>query len=236
MTSYVSSERTYSVGGNFVSKFPVRKSDVEGFLERRRERFPVSQSLLAEMVGSKRTVGQMQLGEMEEVVHESVNLLVFKIAKKYSYGFRDYEIVDLAQECWGRIFSKLSRYNSEKGAFTTWCWRVSSNVLNKKWRWAKKRDEITVDFPDGFDENRCGGPVKNRDMNLHDEIIQAVRDLKEKHPEYAHIIDGVFRVGDGGLPMKINEREVSRISGVTPTTVSRVMKRVIRPFFIQRFK
>jgi len=199
-------------------------------------RYPVSKEDMAVFLGSGLPCVTLAQCQYCDVLHDSVMLLVFNIARKYK-TFHGVGIEDLSQDCWYRILRKLHLYDPTRSSFTTWCSKVCFSVLNKGYERNKLRSHRFVSFPDGLDESRISENPSHSFMLGHD-IRQTVTELMSMYPSYKHVLIEMFGDIENGMPMpsRINIRSISKRSGSPKGLVSRFYRDVVQPYFIKRFK
>jgi len=195
-------------------------------------KYPVTQEDMATHVGKGLPVRHPAQGFFIDELHTSVNALVHNLAAKYVDTCPGEDIEDLAQECWYRIIYKLHTYERRKGAFTTWCWRVCSSVLNKGYRRNKRRTDPLQDMPEYFEaeDESC-----NEEYGFERDIRETVEELTALHPEHTHVLKVMFGKS-GELPSRVNLTAVARKCGVDVSQVSRLYHDIVQPFFVERFK
>jgi RNA polymerase sigma factor (sigma-70 family) len=207
-------------------KFPVLESI---------KRIPVTQDGMAAYLGCGLPCLTPAQKLYKDYLHKSIEKLVYCMAHKYVGNCHQTDLNDLVQDCWYRILVKLHTFDPTKGRFTTWCWRVCSNVLNKKYRKEKKRSERYVDMPDGLEEDRVS-KCEVEDSMLAKDIKQAILDLIEKHPTEEKIIIALLGSPDmDGFSSGVNLREASEKCNEEVSKVSKVYNKIVRPFFKKRF-
>jgi len=103
--------------------------------------------VLAQDVNGEIEVGDLYREQLYSKLYDSIYKMVFSIAGKYVTNSND-DIEDLANDCMLKIVRCLGSFDLNKGKLTTWCWRVCTSVLNKKYRKDEKKLEQYV--PGGF--------------------------------------------------------------------------------------
>ena len=198
------------------------------------KRCPVSKDQIAMYLGQGMPCLTAAHKAFPEVLYESVHKLVRKLAIQYSVTCRD-DKEDLMQDCWCRIIFKLHLFKAHKGNFTTWCWRVCTSVLDRKYNRESKKEDIMVEMPEGLDDNRVG-KEDSRTSAISIDLRNAIDDLVAENPKDRHIIEAIFMDSDGDLKSKIVYSQIGREIGVKAAQVSRVHKNIVKPFFYKRFK
>jgi hypothetical protein len=145
------------------------------------------------------------------------------------------EIEDLEQECFKRIFKKLSMYDASKSQFTTWASRVCVNLLNGNYRKSKKHQDRFV----AVDMSTLRSPLKGDNENERHDMLQAIEDLFELYPQWVLFLSALFggRPSEKGfdMPMKLSVRKACRATGTPFDKASPFYIQVVRPFFTERF-
>jgi hypothetical protein len=198
------------------------------------ERFPLDERTVAETLGRGETLPFWSKEELEECLYRNIYPLVLSISSKYD--FRSEGAEDLAQECMKRIFMKIGQYNRKKGRLTTWVFRVSSNCLNKLYN-KERRREFLVEMPESLNYDVGGGGVTNhKDATLYLDMQTVAGELVEKHPKYKSVLNALILSADGVDSGHIKVAEISRRTGVAPLQITRFIEKVVRPYFVKRFK
>jgi hypothetical protein len=173
-------------------------------------------------------------GEYGNALHDSIYKMVFKLARRYSVTCPDDEINDLSQMCHLRIIKMLHHFDSERGEFTTWAWRLCENTLRRHYK-CSMRGAGSFDSLEEQHENI--GKCDHSNSLMHD-ILSTVAELKRRHPSWAKVISIMFneKGGDAVLPNKIVVADVARLSGCQYNKVSHFYNHVVCPFFKERFQ
>jgi RNA polymerase sigma factor (sigma-70 family) len=211
-----------------VQKHPVRFDEPV-------QKCPVTKEEIAMHIGRGLPCVNLAQQQFLGVLHDSVSNLVYKLAVKYAPTCPHADIEDMVNDCWYRILYRLCTYDSKKSKFTTWCWRVCASVLNKGYWRGKRYSSHMTELKDGLDEERLADE-NTRSRADRVDVRAAIADLLLAHPDKRDIIEAMFIDADGDLNTNIVFRDVAERSGSTSTKVSRFYRKVVQPFFIERFK
>lgn len=138
----------------------------------------------------------------------------------YNYIFAKIKDVDLTDdivsEVFVKVYKKLSLYDREKAAFSTWLFRMAANTMTDKLRQGQRRQEDTwEDFfdPAGPDSEEPEVVTLKKEQN--DEILKALDKLGERE---RRIIELKFF---GGLP----NTEIGEMVGISSSNVGTILSR-----------
>lgn len=211
------------------SKVGKRKSDPDEV-----KRIPVTQEYMAIVVSGRYSTGHESEACFVDALYESIAAMVYSLAKKYVITCRD-EVGDLVNECALRIFQKIEQFDPRKGAFTTWCWRVCSSVLNRVYRRDKRYSNRFSEYEriETFLSDESDREAKAIDGDMAD----AVMELFQRYPEKKNILSEMFGDPVGGLymPDRICLTHVARDLGVEYNLVYSFFHRKVKPFFREKF-
>jgi len=196
------------------------------------KRIPVTQEYMVEMIVS----GASHPAEktFQRALYDSIIRMVIGIANGYAINSRD-EADDLVQECMKRIMKKLHKYNSAKAKFSTWAYRVSKSVLDRKYVKDQGNRKTFVQMKEGWDSGERE-MVTSSVMNT--EISDVVRELITTFPKKRHILFAMFGDPDSRgfiLPDAIDVSDVARRAGTEYGTTHAFYSRKVRPFFRKKF-
>jgi RNA polymerase sigma factor (sigma-70 family) len=204
---------------------------IDQLFDPRVHKCPLIKEVAADAMAGRTAVSDKVSEHLPDVLYESVKKMIFKVANKYSITCMD-DVNDLIQDCAYRVFSKIDQYDSSKGAFTTWVWRVCSSVLNriyKRNKGYKKRFEE-------WDEESGKQIEDNRVMDTNGEVSSAIVELFDMYPEKRDILAEIFgETDDISVPKKINMSEIAKCIGRKHYEVYVFVSRKVRPFLIEKF-
>ena len=191
---------------------------------------PVTQEVIAYHLGQNLPCESIVHDYYPDALYDSVNRLVYQVARKYAVTIPNQSVDDLAQECWRRIIFKLHLFDPEKAKFTTWCYRVSSGVLCKLYHKERKRADRFVSLPDGFDEERII-PDDVEENVLCANIKEIVIELMEFHPYYEDVLVALFGNPheDKFTPMRLDFEDASEVTGMSVPKIRRFYKTIVYP-------
>jgi len=175
------------------------------------DRVPVTQEYMAEAIASDSPHPAKKI--FERALYDSIIRMVIGLANGYAVNSID-EADDLVQECMKRIMTNLHNYNSEKAKFSTWAYRVSKSVLNRKYVQGSRHSDTFVQMEDGWDS---GEKERVTSSVVCSEIVEVVRDLFLAFPKKRHILFAMFGDPDSEgyiLPDSIDVTNTARKAGV----------------------
>jgi len=202
-------------------------------------RIPVTQSHLACVIGGNRVCRDPDCPchqaekHYGDIFYDSVVELVWQIAYKFHTACYPYEVKDLCSICLARIFKKIHQYDP-KWAVSTWVWHVSTNALNSETEPMRNAAGIMVPMVDGMD-----APLVESDPFLASEIRLAAHELLESYPEWEDVLLTIFSGMDNPnqfLPDRLCVSKIAEATNRKYNDVYMFVKKVIRPFFINRFQ
>ena len=121
------------------------------------------------------------------------------------------EAEDIAQEAFIKAYNTLSSYDHSKARFSTWIYRIATNMSIDHLR--KSKRHIAIDNPDSFADEHAQIDV---DQSEIDALRQAVNDLEP--PVYAQVIKAYFWEGK-------SYKTIAKELDVTTNTVGTWMRR-----------
>ena len=196
------------------------------------DRVPVTQEYMVEVM--VRDTAHPAKQSFQRALYDSIIRMVIGLANGYAVNSID-EADDLVQECMKRIMTNLHNYDSEKAKFSTWAYRVSKSVLNRKYTQGSKYSNTFVQMKDGWD---AGAREKTTSAVACSEITDVVRELIKEFPKKRHILFAMFgdpESDDYILPDTIDVTETARKAGVSYGQTHQFYCRSVRPFFKKRF-
>jgi DNA-directed RNA polymerase specialized sigma24 family protein len=210
------------------------------------QRFPITQEKAADIVAHGLPEGMSGEGYPKEEyildsLYHSISAMVYKLCRKYTATCTT-ELDDLAHDCLQRIFAKIYQFNSEKGKFTTWSYRVCLSVLARRYHNDKKRSDRFID--DGEDEEknermRDKGTRERGVSVLNTEMKEVVKGLMKDHPDKSDFIVELFGNIDSNdhlFPVSVCISDSARKLGIQYVEAYTFFKRVIRPVFKNYFE
>lgn len=212
------------------SKIPVSvKKNPVGDIKR-----PVTQDGMAAFIGSNQPHTLLVHECFVDELYNSVCKLIYKNVQQRLYSCSS-DMEDMAQDCWVRVLKKLHLYDPKRAAFTTFVSCVCASVLNKGYRKSQKHASRYVEMPEGLNESRVSNDCV-ADSTLSSDIKGVVRDLKMMHPDHYDVLVAMFGKENEVLPVDINLSSIAKKTGIRTSKVSKFYHKVVRPFFVERFK
>lgn len=106
------------------------------------------------------------------------------------YASTDAEAQDWMQECWLRVFDKLSSFDPERGEFGGWLYRVCSNHALKKLN-QRKREVPTV-YLDVLPEYEDTYEEVDLERVTTEQLIEAIQELPDGYRQVVnlHVLEG----------------------------------------------
>ncbi|ODU24390.1 MAG: hypothetical protein ABS95_01940 [Verrucomicrobia bacterium SCN 57-15] len=147
----------------------------------------------------------------------ALNRLIEKYQKPlfaflYRFLQNETDAVDLAQECFVRIYQHRHNFDSKR-RFTTWMFQIASNLAKDRARWRSRHPEASADAEENLlAELPSPGAAPDADL-LRQETGEAVSRAISKLPE------------DLRLPLILSQyesrshREIAEILGCSPKAV-----------------
>ena len=201
-------------------------------------RFPVTQEFMVSAIVAERN------GEapphparqyFADALCKSIERMVGMLASRYSTTCIEHQ-EDLAQECFQRIWKKLHTYDSKRAKFSTWAWRLCSNVLNREYRRSQKLTSHLVSHPDE-DMERKPAEETHYGAILSCEFADAVRELGEKYPEWKTFVYALLgNPEDKTIPGGVCVAHAALVSEVGRGTAMNFYHQKVQPFMQKRFR
>jgi RNA polymerase sigma factor (sigma-70 family) len=182
-------------------------------------------------------------------LYRSIHKLVFQLSSKYATTSND-SSDDLAQACFVKMLKSLHRFDPSRSKLTTWTTWVCRSVLNTKYCKDKRANKVIVpsamvgldkngrdiientpDRPsDGFRSRECRGIVAG-------EILEAVKELADTHPDNKPLIFEIFGNPDSEefvMPSGVNVSEAARKLGMEYSRAYSFYSHIAKPFLQSR--
>ena len=126
----------------------------------------------------------------------------------------DHHLADeLVEKTFISMYEKLSQYDPDKGAFSTWLFRIAQNALNK--HFGSKAVTMHATWEDNFDPAADTATPEQQTLNTEEmtELREAIMQLSEREQR---ILEMTY-----WLDMKSGE--VAKALGMTPDNVRHVL-------------
>jgi len=169
-----------------------------------------------------------------DVLIESIERMVTGICIQYA-SLAGETREDLSQRCLERIWTKLEKFDENKGKFTTWSGHVCLGVIFKICRRTERRRSVMVSSDRMVESKGSVSPHETEVMRS--EIAEAVRELIGKYPAKKAVIIEMFGNPDESdfVPdPDICFARIARAAGTSSNDVASFFKKKAQPFFKRR--
>jgi RNA polymerase sigma-70 factor (ECF subfamily) len=158
----------------------------------------------------------------KEEPHAFTPLYEYYFPRVYSYALYRVEDPDIAADITAQAFekayTKLDRYQPERGAFSTWLFTIATNAIrnHKRWRWL--RSWIPLDHLNNQKDIRPTPEQSVVQQDTIDDLIRAVTVLPDREREILALKFGA----------KLNNREIADLKGLSASHVGVILYRAVR--------
>lgn len=124
---------------------------------------------------------------------------------------------DIISITFEKVFTKLDDYDSTKGAFSTWIFRIALNEMNNVFRKNKKLKESQwEDFFDPADESR----TPEQEILSEEGDKQLLLAMEKLNDRERRVVSLKYLTG-------ISNKEIAEMEGMTPNNVGVVLHRAL---------
>ena len=127
----------------------------------------------------------------------------------------DHHLADeLVEKTFISMYEKLSQYDPDKGAFSTWLFRIAQNALNK--HFGSKAVTMHATWEDNFDPAADTATPEQQTLNTEEmtELREAIMQLSEREQ----------RILEMTYWLEMNSNEIAGQLGIAPSSVRVALK------------
>ena len=120
---------------------------------------------------------QARDGKAEQQLYRLLAPRVLTLCRRYARD--EAEALDFLQECWIVLFDKIGRYDSTRGAFEPWAWRVSTNCVLMQLRSQQRYPPLLEQGEEGDDLYDTSESDQVTEIYSPEVLLEAIRQLPE---------------------------------------------------------
>jgi len=118
--------------------------------------------------------------QAERALFNALAPRLMTMCKRYSYD--DHQAKDYLQDCFIKVFDQLDKYDSTKGHFESWFFRVSTNLILQD-----KRRRKTMQLTELTEQHDTADSILNMDTISDDQLMMAIRRLPDGYRDILNL-------------------------------------------------